>query len=155
MFQALWARSGLCCIYFFYFSFTFFKITLGKDKSHSQFMGQTLLTQLQSRGFKTLVNSVKLLFKRDLTLTIVKKISPSGVAGRLLWVLACPLPFLLGVPDSPEATAQSMRALGNTAQISGSLCPGESQELSTKKQKFACIKQAQSLLSTGKEALTG
>ena len=73
------------------------------------------LLQLQSKAFKTHLNSRKLLFKRDLMSTAVIKINPSEIAGMLLvvsghWLQYCFFQIL----DICGATIQSARALGNT-----------------------------------------
>lgn len=65
--------------------------------------------------------------------TTVVKISPGGVAGRLLMVLGlCLLYFLFFVLDSAEATKQSMSALGDNSLDTRYLFPREFPKLSAK-----------------------
>lgn len=109
-----------------YISFIFFKPCCTKVKVHGP---QFAYPSSRAKVLRHL-NSRKLVFKRDLMFTTVIKINPGVEAGTLLVVLGPHLLcFIFWVSQSPEETTGILRALGNTAQISGYLCTRESQEL--------------------------
>ena len=88
--------------------------------------------------------------------TTVVKISSGGVAGRLLMVLGlCLLYFLFFVLDNPEATKQSMSALGDNSLDTDICTPENFQNFQQSNKRVQLRKNAQNLYQQERQHLTG